>query len=433
MNGAITDFIISLFSEAWKLAVEMAPYLFLGFAVAGILHVFLPVSLVSKHLGGESKIAVLKSSFLGIPLPLCSCGVLPVAASLRKAGAGRAPTLSFLITTPVTGVDSLLATWALLGGIFTLVRLFVSIVIGVATGFVMSAIGKKEDDKQKDDPADANDICEIKPVRSPAGFFGKFKTALNYGFVELPSAIAGSILTGLLLGGVISVAVPPEAIQENFGTGIFGILVAVAFAIPLYVCATGSIPIAAVMVMKGFSPGAALAFLIAGPATNAVAFTTVKKILGTKPLVIYLASIFVGSLGFGMLFDILMPETLVLSEFTHHHRDGVCFSLFQLLSGGALVALLLLLYIRESGIIAKLFKPKTGEIDMGKSLNLSVPDMTCQHCKATVTTALKSIAGVKSVSVDLSAKKVSVELEADVSPSQIISSLANAGYEAKPL
>ena len=345
----------SIFIQAWILTAEMAPYLLLGFLVAGFLHIFVPVSWVVKHLGGNSVKAVFKASLLGIPLPLCSCGVLPVAVSLRKAGSGTAPSLSFLITTPVTGVDSLMATWALMGGVFTILRLVVSLIIGLFTGLVMVIINQIS---PTDNLPDNQEVISANfQTNSSAATFGqKIKQVFLYGLVELPASIAGSILIGLLLGGVIAALLPPDLVGKYLGAGFWGLVVSVIVAIPLYVCATGSIPIAMAMMVSGFSPGAALAFLIAGPATNTVAITTVKSILGVKALWVYLLLIFAGALGFGTMADIILPADLIISLNAHspHWQE---LSVLKILSGLVLLALLFYFIIKEK-LIARIFAPK---------------------------------------------------------------------------
>ena len=416
----------SVLKEAWFLTASMAPYLLLGFAVAGLIRAFLPMRLISRHVGGESTAAVLKASIFGIPLPLCSCGVLPVAASIRDQGAGRAPTLSFLITTPVTGIDSLLATWALLGPIFTIVRLVVSFILGVFAGLLSALLGKTND-RGDDEISCANGSCEPSEA-AETSLASKLASAVRYSFVELPQDIAGSILLGLLVGGAIAALFPPELVERYIGTGILGIVVSVVMAIPLYVCATGSIPVAAAMMLKGFSPGAALAFLIAGPATNAVAITTVKKLLGTKTLAVYLATIFAGALGFGLMFDAAInaaPVDLSALLAVSHKEPGW----LDILSGLALTTLLVAAWLKKALLRTATAKR---EDDMAGKLVLSVPSMSCSHCVHTVTSVLKSLDGVESVDVDLASKRVVIAMAEGFDAQAAIDSLKKAGYEAEP-
>jgi uncharacterized protein len=416
------DFVIIVLKNFWFLAVEMAPYLFLGFFVAGLLNELVPAEFIARHIGSNSPGAVLKSSIMGIPLPLCSCGVLPVATSLRKTGAGKAPTIAFLITTPVTGVDSIMATYAFLGGIFTIIRVAVSFVIGLTAGLITSLVSKGE-------TKDNDNISQTKP-KEKRSFIETVKSILVYAFWELPITISGSVLAGLAIGAIITSFLPDSFVQTHIGTGFLGVLVAISVAIPLYVCATGSIPIAVAMIMKGFSPGAALAFLIAGPATNMVAITTVKKLLGTKIVLIYLSTIFIGSLGFGFLLDqIIVNYNLpILSSVTSH--AGMHHSLFSLISGGMLLMLFGGLYLFSIPLISSLFHKKRGE-EMPNEIKLSVPDMTCNHCKRNVGNILDSYEGVSSYEIDLNRKIVLLTHEDSVNIDGVQESLEKGGYGSK--
>ncbi len=424
------DFILNVFVQTWVLTAEMAPYLFLGFIIAGVLHVFMPVDFISRHAGGESFLSVLKASLLGIPLPLCSCGVLPVAASLRKAGAGKAPTLSFLITTPVTGVDSIMATWSLMGWLFTLLRLISAIVIGMATGVAMLIFGNGNGTIPLESVQPECIDCQKSHEHSHEG--GKIRNILRYAFIELPGEIAGSILFGLLLGGLIVAVLPPEVVSAYLGSGIWGMLVAVAVAIPLYVCATGSIPIAAGMLAAGFSPGAALAFLIAGPATNTVGMTTVRKLLGKRALIVYLSVIFLGSIVFGLLFDAIFSKTgmvfPVVSE--EHGLHGL--AIWEHIAGGVLLAITLSLLLKEKVVdrLVIYIKGKEGRDKMNNNVMLSVPSMTCAGCKTAVMEALLELSEVQTVDVHLGTKTVLIGLSKPVLNSKLVQTLAKVGYEA---
>ena len=422
------DFILSLLHAVWGLASAMGPYLLLGFVIAGLLHAFIPMSFVSRHLGGEGMGSVLKATLIGVPLPLCSCSVLPVSASLRNAGAGKAPTMSFLITTPVTGVDSLLATWALMGGIFTLARLGTAVIIGLAVGALVALVGLTKTEKRAPKPP----VTAAATRRESPG--KRLAEALRYGLWDLPGMIAGSILGGLLIGGLITAVLPPDAVGAYIGTGVLGVLVATAVAVPLYICSTGSIPIAAAMMMSGFTPGAALAFLIAGPATNAVAVTTVRKLLGGRIAVLYLAAIFIGSLGFALLFDWILGLTgwNVTNVVMQHQHQGT--SLVGNLSAGLLLGLLTLLYVKSLSLWKRWFGHGSTDMentDMSATTILNVPAMSCNHCKMTVTKALNEVPGVTEVVVNLDNRTIAVQREDDVADDALINALNDVGYEAE--
>ena len=413
--------VLDFLKATWLLSAEMAPYLLLGFIIGGILYAFLPSGLIARYMGGESVASIIRASLVGIPLPLCSCGVLPVAQTARQSGAGKGPTLSFLITTPVTGVDSILATYALMGWIFTLVRIMVSFVIGVFAGIVSKLV-----------PAQAQGLeplyCDSCEMTKPAeGLWLKSKKAFFYSFAELPESLAGSVLIGLLLGGAIAVFISPEIVNKYIGTGFLGIIVSVLVAIPLYVCATGSIPIASAMIFSGFSPGAGLAFLIAGPATNAVAMTTVKKILGVKSLIIYLAVIFIGAIGFGKLFDLLLPDSVQAVKALHIHRQNGL-SWFHQICAMFLVGLLLAYKI--TNWVSSFKSRKEMAMEAENRIIFKVPDMNCEHCKKAISQELLKNYSIKSFAIDLKKKLVMVSGGQELNPETIIKDLEKIGYKA---
>ncbi|MFP4522589.1 MAG: permease, partial [Fibrobacterota bacterium] len=274
----------SFLSETWSLYNEMAIYLLFGFFVAGILHVFFPQKFVAKHLGKSSVGSVLKSSAFGVPLPLCSCGVIPVAASMRKKGASRGAAISFLISTPQIGADSFMITYSLIGWVFAVFRIGAAFITAVAAGLITNFTGKKE---RENDKESGNNIV----VPDSETVSDRLKVIHRYIQYDLFASIARYLLIGILLGGLISAAVPDGFFKGFLGNQFLSMLIMLAVATPLYVCATASTPIAASLLMKGISPGAALVFLLAGPATNTVTITTVAKSLGKRTAIIYLLSI----------------------------------------------------------------------------------------------------------------------------------------------
>lgn len=297
-------FILSVLTDFWATLSEMSAYLLFGFLIAGILSVWLSPQFVEKHLGKKRFSSLLKASLFGIPLPLCSCGVIPVAASLRKHGASKAATVSFLLSTPQTGVDSFFVTYSLLGPIFAIFRPLVTFITGLIGGISVQLFDKQPSEI---DPAKNNSTtpqthctepgCPCKKTRR------RLLEALKYGFITLPSDIGKAMFLGLLLAGLISAAIPSDFFAEKLGTGFFAMVVMMLLGIPVYVCATASVPIAAVLIAKGLTPGAALVFLMTGPATNAAGLATIWKILGHKTAIIYLITVAVCALAAGLLLD----------------------------------------------------------------------------------------------------------------------------------
>ena len=292
--------------QTWLITAQMAPFLLLGFLVAGLLSVFISAVWMERHLGGHGAGPIFKAALLGIPLPLCSCGVLPVGASLRRHGASRAATTAFLLSTPQTGVDSVLVTWTLLGPFFAVFRPVAALITGLLGGMAVQAL---DPDEHRLDPRQPT------ADKRPRGLGPKLHAALSYGLETLPGDIGRALVVGLVLAGVLGAVMPPEFLQTYLGQGPLAILVMMLVGIPLYVCATGSVPIAATFIYLGASPGAALAFLIAGPATNAAALTTVTRILGRRSAVAYLATVAVSAFGCGLALDWLLPRAALALPF----------------------------------------------------------------------------------------------------------------------
>ena len=297
------DFIGGIIRESYFLLNEMSPYLLFGFLVAGLLHVFINTETVGRHLGKSTFFSVVKAALFGMPLPLCSCGVLPAAVSLRKQGASKGAILSFLISTPTTGVDSIFATYSLMGGFFTVFRVIASIGAGIFSG-VLGNLFLKEDTPRPQEKEEKCKFCEEEGEHEHA-FNSKLKGMFGYAFGELLGDVGGWLILGVVIGGVIAYLMPEEFIHTYLGSGWKAMVVMLIVGAPMYVCATGSIPIAVALMMKGMNPGAAFVFLLAGPATNAVGMTIVSKQMGRKALFIYLVSIAISSIFLGVLLDVI--------------------------------------------------------------------------------------------------------------------------------
>ena len=284
--------------DFWLTTVEMSPYLLFGFLTAGILSVLISQRMVEKHLGGKGIWPLVKASLFGIPLPLCSCGVIPVSVSLHKQGATKAATISFLLSTPQTGMDSIFVTLSLLGPVFAIFRPLAALVTGIVGGSLVNIFSRNKNDNNPLPPEQHPNKC-----CSDNHKVSKIAKGLKYGFVTLPADIAKAMLAGLAIAAFISALVPDGYFAEKLGTGIFAMIVMMFLGIPVYVCATASVPVAAALILKGLTPGAALVFLMTGPATNAASFVTIWKALGRSTAIIYLATVAVCALAGGLLLD----------------------------------------------------------------------------------------------------------------------------------
>lgn len=375
---------------------EMSPYILLGFLIAGLMHAFIPQHTFARHLSGTGWKSVVKSALIGVPLPLCSCGVLPTAIGMRRNGASRAATTSFLIATPQTGVDSIAATWSLLGPAFAIVRPFAALTTAIFGGV---AVGKGEDEELKDEKHHADNCCDDE---MPKGFWAKCVESLKYGYIDLVGSIGGWLVAGLIIAALITVYVPDDFFTILGKQPVLSMLAVLVIAIPMYVCATGSIPIAMSLVMKGLSPGTALVLLMAGPAANFASFTLISREMGRKAAVVYLISIVLGAMGFGLIIDYLLPASwFSIDSFAaacHHHES---LSIFSTICSAILVILLIYSFINR--------KPHNHHIHSEMSTEYKVKGMNCSHCQAAVTKAIAGVEGVESVDVNLKSGIATVE------------------------
>lgn len=284
----------SVISQAWVTFAAMSPYLIFGFAAAGLLSAFVSAGFVRRHLGGSGLWPIIKASALGVPLPLCSCSVIPVAMSLRINGASNAATVAFLLSTPQTGVDSILVTVGLLGPVFGIIRPVTALITGLVGGLITEFL-----EGQAHRPQIRISCCHAQS-QEPTN---RFYAAVRHGFVTLPGDIGKPLLVGLAIAAIISSLVPDDFFTSHLGKGIWPMLVMMAVGVPVYVCATASVPMAAAMIMKGLSPGAALVFLMTGPATNAAGLSTIWRTLGPRAAGAYLAAVGVCALASGLLLD----------------------------------------------------------------------------------------------------------------------------------
>lgn len=395
MQKEVMEILINILNEFWSVLSEMAPYLLFGFLFAGLLSVFISQQLVERNLGGKGIWPVIKASIFGVPLPLCSCGVIPVAASLRNQGANRSATTSFLLSTPQTGVDSIMVTYSLLGPVFAIFRPLAALLTGIFGGSLVETFDRDGEDKQTA-AAFCNDGCH-----DMGNHNNKLIKAIHYGFITLPQDIGKALLAGLVIATVISFVLPEDFFAGLLGTGFWSMLVMMGAGIPVYVCATASVPVAAAFMAKGISAGAALVFLMTGPATNAATITTIWKVLGRKTALIYLATVAGSAMLAGFLLDYIFTIEGVPTP-THSHE-----MLPGWLDDISAVALLLILAYALLKPYMRKTKKLNEEMEMAAT-TLQIKGMTCNHCAANVKTALEAVTGVDSVEVDLHGGKALV-------------------------
>lgn len=413
--------------EIVHLVVEMAPYLLLGFLLAGIMHAFVPTTLYKRYLGGNDFRSVFNAALLGVPLPLCSCGVIPTAMSLRKEGASKGATVSFLIATPQTGVDSIIATYSLMGLPFALLRPIAALVTSIFGGTMMNVFGKKDRECNVAQSGETGG-------ESQASFVKKVVIALRYAYVDMMQDIGRWLVLGLLVAGIITVFVPESFFALFSHSSILSILFVLLLAIPMYLCATGSIPIAVALMLKGLSPGAALVLLMAGPAANAASILVVGKVLGKRAMVIYLASLIIGAVVFGLTIDYLLPREWFTAPIMAMKSccsaapgwfNVVCAILLALFLLNALIRR----YWIKGGTEACTCSSESCENLNSNVMVVIVEGMSCNHCRGSVERAIAALPGVESVTVDLASKRA--EIVGNVVLSAVKSAVEALGFEVK--
>jgi uncharacterized protein len=395
--------IVEFGKEFYFLVSEMAPYLLFGFFFAGLLKAFFPTDGIVRFMGKRNFRSVLNAALLGVPLPLCSCGVIPTAVSFYRSGATKGATTSFLISTPQTGVDSMLATYSLLGLPFAIIRPFIALVTGLAGGTVSHLL-----DKDQLSPTEMDPDRGIKRPR--LSFMQRMKIVVQYGFGELVEDIVKWLLIGLAAAALLSMIIPDSFFTQFIGNRWIEMVIVLSASVPMYICATGSIPMAAVLLMKGISPGAALVLLMAGPATNVATMMVIGNTMGKKAFLIYLATIVGGALFFGTIVNEFLPVSWFDMSHMGSHDHTMGGSLINILSSIFLALLVI------SAILHKWMKNRVLHHNhnvMEKEINpfyttISVEGMTCNHCRATVENNISAIDGVEEVTVDLQSGEVRI-------------------------
>ena len=337
------ELILELLANFWLLLNSIAVYILIGVIIAGIFKLLIPDSFIKKHLGRHDFMANIKAAVMGIPLPLCSCSVIPFVTSLKKSGASNSAIQTFLIATPITGADSIMATYGVFGWLFTLYRLLSSIIIALLAGILTLLFSSQEQQEKsaaktaaaktsansagtlfsQAAPVQNISIAGASVIGKPLNInvvkaedintnpvFAKTQKILSYAFDDIYKDFVRSLMTGVLIGALIVTFMPENLVDYLSSKQWLNYVLVLAVSLPLYVCATASIPLGLSLLGAGFSPGAVFIFLTAGPASNAITMSVVYKTLGKSSLLIYLFSVLLGSLLFGYLFDALFADSL---------------------------------------------------------------------------------------------------------------------------
>jgi uncharacterized membrane protein YraQ (UPF0718 family) len=310
--NTVLNILVSFAGASWDILLDSSVYILFGIAIGGLLKMFLSTEYVAKHLGHGRFSSVVKASLFGIPIPLCSCGVLPAAASLKRQGANNGATTAFLISTPESGVDSISISYALLDPIMTVARPIAAFLTAFTAGFAENIMNPpaKASLTNGEAPCPVDNCCdgiECSPQehKNHHTFREKIQAGMKFAVGEFWGDLAGWFFIGIILAGIITTLIPDELINSYLGGGFLSMLLMLVIGIPLYICATASTPVAAAFILKGVSPGTALVFLLVGPATNVTSLSVLVGLLGKRATSLYLGSIAVVSVLCGLILDFI--------------------------------------------------------------------------------------------------------------------------------
>jgi len=407
----------ALAAESWRVLLELAPSLLLGLLIAGLLHVFLPADWIRRRLARRGFGSVLRAVLIGVPLPLCSCGVVPAAIALRRDGASAGAATGFLIATPQTGVDSILVSASFLGWPFALFKIVAAFVTGLVGGVLVDATTSRAEPA----PAPAASCAPVAPGR-------RWLEVPRYAVGELLAMIDVWIVLGVAISALLTVFLPPGALAgEAWATGLLGMLVVLLVALPLYVCAVGSVPIAAALVAAGMPLGTALVFLMAGPASNVATIGAIARAFGRRVVIIYVAVVSGMSLLLGWAFDSVLPADLGRHAQHIAHHDSAS----PLAIGSAVLLVALLAWLIGRRLVTSV-RRHLASTRRGTGVELVVIGMSCGNCVAHVERALRAVAGVEAVAIDLASGRVTVSGRATAAA--LTRAIEDAGYavETRP-
>lgn len=328
---------LSLVESVGPLFVETAPAFLAGLIATGLLHAFLPRRLAGWLRGGGSVSQALRGVAFGLPLPICSCGVVPVARKLFVLGIPAAAVVAFAVATPALGVDTALLSFRLLGVPLTLARIGASAALAFAVALVVSRFVA---------PPDASSFASFGPppvddvvVERPASVGARMQTA-RAGLVDNLDHLGAWYVVGILAAAVFEASIDPSIATKL--PKPFDMLASVALAMPVYVCAQGGTPLAAMMIHKGFSTAAALSLLLVGPATSLPILAVLRNELGKRAAIAFAATSIVVAMAIAWIVDASVstasiPAIHPLVAHQHHLFEWVSAAILSLLLVWSLV------------------------------------------------------------------------------------------------
>ncbi len=427
----VREYISALIS----LGISMGFYMMIGLLLVGIMNIFLKKEFIANHLGKNNLWSIVKASLLGVPLPLCSCGVVPTGLYLKEKGASDSTAVSFLISTPQTGVDSIIATYGLMGLTFAWYRPLAAFISGIAGGIFIKLFGKHKNETAQVEAGCTDGtnsgICDepIEAVQEkPLLMKERIKKSTSYAFGTFLSDISVHFIIGLLIAALISVLIPDTLLVElGINSGIWAMLVMIVIGLPMYICSTSSIPIALSLMAKGVSPGAAFVFLFMGPFTNVASLAVISRKMGKRTTVLYVLGAVITALAFGFLLDVLAP-VLSFPDYSNVHNHSVtgAWDIFQIVIAG--LFFLLVFYNIFQKIRTKFISGKKESGETGSQYTFKVEGLHCDGCASGVRDKLIAAKGIKFANVTFETSLAIVT--GDLPSENIIRIIEKAGYSA---
>lgn len=394
--------LLTAFVNIW---LELAPWLLLGAFAAGLLHVLVPAGWMKKHLSG--RMGVLKAVAIGVPLPLCSCGVIPVGLGLRKNGASNGAAVGFLISTPQTGVDSVLVSASMLGWPFAILKVVVALVTGMVGGVLANAVESAES-------SETDSVASEATVQTQGFWRPLWRHSL-----EVIESIWGWLVIGVIVSAAITWLFPDNSLSQfPVLTGASALVMTLLLSLPLYVCATASVPIAAALVSSGLPPGAALVFLMAGPATNVATLGAVYRTLGGRVLGIYLGTLIAGSLIAGAVFNSVVSSDVAMLHLHDHSANW-----WRIVCSIGLAGLIIAFAVSDA---KAWFRRRNRNPMSADSQTFTIQGMTCTGCASHLEKALNAQPQIQSAEVSFEDERAIVAGQA--THQEICDAVNNAGF-----
>jgi uncharacterized membrane protein YraQ (UPF0718 family) len=287
-------------SVLMDLAIQSAPALILAYIASGLIHAFLPGASINWLSKGRPSTQAFRGVVFGLPLPMCSCGVIPVYRTLVLKGVPATAAMAFFVATPELGLDAIFLSIPLLGAKMTVARVVCAVTVALLVGWFVGRMAARS--------RTADSETHVEQAASATGFLGRLREAVRVGLGDVVDATIPWIVLGLVIAAAIDPLLRNHADNLIHVPELVQITLLALLGMPVYVCASGATPLVAVLVAHGISPGAAIAFLMTGPATNVTTFGILSSLHSRRVAVVFGATIAITSIGLGWIVNRLLPN-----------------------------------------------------------------------------------------------------------------------------